>query len=195
MREIGSVKLAAGFTLVELMTTILLVAIVAVVALPSYRTIIRAARLTTQIYEFNAALNFARSEAIKRGLSVTVCPSTDQASCTVNTQWEEGWIAFVDADANQSVSTTDGREVILRANGALATGYTLRGTSGVLDSYVTMNPRGQLSATGVFVLCENGSIDPSRAILVSTVGRIAIAADNDGVPVDASGTAMTTCTP
>jgi type IV fimbrial biogenesis protein FimT len=177
------------------MTACAVVVILATIALPSYRTIIRNARLTTQIYDFNATLNFARSEAVKRGLSVTVCPSTDQANCTANTQWEQGWIVFVDADADATKSTTDTREVLLRASAALSSGYTLRGTIGALDGHVTMNPKGQISSTGEFVLCENGQIDPSRAILVSNVGRIAMAADDDGVPVDASGSDMTTCTP
>jgi type IV fimbrial biogenesis protein FimT len=179
----------------ELLTACAVVVIVSTVALPSYRTIIRNAWLTTQIYEFNAALNFACSEAVKRGMSVTVCPSADQASCTSSTQCEQGWIVFVDADADHSVSTTDAREVMLRANGALTTGYTLCGTSGALDSFVTMNSKGHLSASGEFVLCENGAIDPSRAILVNAVGRITIATDDDGVPVDANGNDMTTRTP
>src|SRR2546422_3565853 len=81
-----------GFTLGELLTTVAVVTILAAIAQPSYRTIIRTARLTTQIYDFNAALNLARSEAVKRGIPVTVCPSTNQANCGASgTQWESGW--------------------------------------------------------------------------------------------------------
>jgi len=194
----GSRGTMRGFTLGELMTALAVVGVVAVIALPSYRTIIRGARLTTQIYDFSAALNLARSEAVKRGMSVTVCPSTDQATCTNSTRWEQGWIVFVDRDADQTVDTSDPFEVILRANGALASGYTLRGASSTpctLDCYFTVNPKAQPSASGEFVLCEDGQIDPSKAILVNTVGRITIAQDNQGVPVDANGNDMTTCTP
>src|SRR5262249_17690942 len=79
----------SGFTFLELLATIAIVIVIAAIAMPSYRTIIRDARLTTQIYEFNAALNLARSEAIKIGYPVTVCPSNDLATCT-GTQWTNG---------------------------------------------------------------------------------------------------------
>ena len=187
-----------GFTLPELMTAMAVLVIVAAIALPSYRTIIRSAHLTTQIHNFDAALNLARSEAVKRGMSVSLCPSTDQATCTSSTKWEQGWIVFVDKDADHARDTGDPLEVILRANGALISGYTLRGTTASpceLDCYFTVNPKAQPSAAGQFVLCENGQIDSSRAILVNTVGRITIAPDNDGVPVGADGNDMTDCTP
>ncbi len=192
----------SGFTLGELLVTLLVVAVVATIAMPSYRTIIRNARLMTQIYDFDAALNLARSEAVKRGYPVTVCPSTNGTSCATSTQWEQGWIVFVDVNSNQTVDTaTDSREVILRTTPALVSGYTLRGSSSFLDatssySYLTINPKGQASATGQFVLCENLTTpNPSRAVLVNTVGRIAIAADDNGYPVDANGSDITNCTP
>ena len=183
-----------GFTAGELVVTVSVVAILATIAAPSYTALIRTARLTTQIGEFNAALNLARSEAVKRGFPVTLCPSTTLTSCGASgTQWERGWIAFVDNNNNQTVDVGD---VVLRASPALTTGYTLRATSGTtLPSYVTINPKGQISATGQFVLCQVGQINPARAILLSTVGRISLADDHNGVPVDASGADMTTCTP
>jgi type IV fimbrial biogenesis protein FimT len=186
----------AAFTLLELLTTVVVVAIVAAIAVPSYRMIIQSGRLTTQIYDFAAALNLARSEAVKRGFAVTVCPSTDLATCTGSTNWEQGWIVFVDVNSNQTVDTSDAREVVLRASGALVSGYTLRATSATtLPGYVTVNPKGIPSKTGVFILCENGALNPSRAILVSITGHIAIAGDDNGVPIDASGADMTSCTP
>jgi len=186
----------AGFTMGELMLTIMVLMVVAAVALPSYRTIILHTRLTTQIHDFSAALNLARSEAVKRGYKVTVCPSTNQASCAGGTQWETGWIVFVDVDGDQTVDTADTREVVLRATPVLTSGYTLRGTaSSSVATHVTADPKGQLSGTGEFMLCENLTADPSRAVLVSTVGRIAIAEHQDGVPIDALGNPMTDCTP
>lgn len=186
----------AGFSLGELMVTLLVVAVVAAIALPSYRSIILHARLTTQIHDFAAALNLARSEAVKRGYKVTVCPSTNQASCTGGTQWEQGWIVFVDVDGDQTVDTADAREEVLRATRVLASGFSLRGTaSSSVATHVTVDPKGQLSGTGDFMLCENMTADPSRAVIVNTVGRIVIAEDQDGVPINAAGNSMTDCTP
>jgi len=186
-----------GFTLLELLITAVVLAVVAGIALPSYRTIIRTTRLTTQIYDFSAALNLARSNAVKRGLPVTACPSTDQATCGAGgTNWEQGWIVFVDVNSNHTVDTADAREVVLRASGALVPGYAVRATSATtLPTYFTVNPKGIPSAAGTFILCEGGAINPSRAILVTIAGRISIADDHNGVPVDAGGSDMTSCTP
>lgn len=186
---------ARGFTLGELMVTVLIVMVVATLAGPSYQAIMRNARLTTQIHDFSSALHLARSEAVKRGYPVTVCPSTDQASCgAAGTRWEQGWIVFVDVDSDRTVDTLDAREALLRATPELHEGYTLRG-SGAVASFVTANPKGELSGTGHVILCEDLSLDPSRAVLLSAVGRIAIAEDHDGVPVAAAGEDLTTCTP
>jgi len=183
-----------GFTAGELTVTVAIATILLSIAGPSYVAIIRTTRLTTQIYDFYAALNLARSEAVKRGTPVTLCPSTNLTTCAASgTQWESGWIVFVDANNNHAV---DAGDEILRAAPALAGGYTLRGTSATtLPTYITMNPKGQTSATGQFVLCQGGNINPARAILVSIVGRISTARDDNGVPVDANGADMTTCTP
>lgn len=189
-------KRLAGFTLGELMVTLLVLVVVAALAAPSYRSIILHARLTTHIHDFAGALNLARSEAVKRGYRVTVCPSTNQTSCSGGTQWETGWIVFVDVDGDQTVDTGDSREEVLRATTALASAFTLRGTaSSSVATHVTINPKGQLSGTGDFMLCENMAADPSRAVIVNTVGRIVIAEDQDGVPIDAAGNPMTDCTP
>jgi type IV fimbrial biogenesis protein FimT len=184
-----------GFTFGELMVTLALLSIVLMIAVPSFAVIIRNSRLITQIYDFNAALNLARSEAIKRGRSVTVCASADQTACggTTGCNWEQGWIVFVDPNNNHVV---DGGEEVLRKTSALVNGYTLCGSSGTtLATYLTVDPKGAASASGQFVLCQNSNINPSRAVIVSSTGRIKMAEDSNGVPLAADGTAMTTCAP
>jgi len=146
------------------------------------------------MYDFNNAIDFARSEAVKRGLYVTVCPSTNGSSCAASgTRFESGWIVFVDSNNNQTV---DAGEEVLRYTSALISGYTLRGTSATtLNSYITFNSKGRASASGTYILCNSSAINPSRAILIASTGRITAATDRNGTPLDSSGTAMTTCTP
>jgi type IV fimbrial biogenesis protein FimT len=184
-----------GFTFGELMVTLALLSIVLMIAVPSFALIIRNSRLITQIYDFNAALNLARSEAIKRGRPVTVCASANQTACggTTGCNWDQGWIVFVDPNNNHVV---DGGEEILRKTSALVNGYTLCGSSGTtLATYLTVDAQGAPSASGQFVLCQNSSINPSRAVLVGTAGRIVMAQDSNGVPLAADGSPITTCTP
>ncbi|MEX1080640.1 MAG: GspH/FimT family pseudopilin, partial [Halofilum sp. (in: g-proteobacteria)] len=92
-------KRAHGFTLIELMVTLAIVAIVATVAVPAWSDFVRANRLAATTNEFVTAVNYTRSEAVRRNTDVSLCPSTDQTSCVGNsTDWSVGWIAFVGDD-------------------------------------------------------------------------------------------------
>lgn len=95
-------KRSRGFTLVELMITLALAAIILSLAVPGFQDIIRNNRAATQANELVAALGLARSEAVRRGARVSLCPSTDQASCTGGTDWADGWIVFLDTAANDA---------------------------------------------------------------------------------------------
>ena len=88
-----------GFTLIELMVTLTVAVILMTIAVPSFRDALIRNRLTTYTNDLVGAINYARAEAIKRGQSVTLCKSTTGSACTTTTgsQWENGWIAFVDA--------------------------------------------------------------------------------------------------
>jgi type IV fimbrial biogenesis protein FimT len=85
-------KVNSGFTLVELMVVITIVAILLVVGVPSYRYVTNSNRISSEVNGLLSDLQFARSEAIKEGVTVTVCPSADQKSCANNTTWNNGWI-------------------------------------------------------------------------------------------------------
>jgi len=103
-------KTHSGFTLVELMIVLALVAILATIGVPSFTSFIVNNRLTAQANELVSALNLARSEAIKRNSRVTVCRSNNGAGC--GGTWNDGWIVFVDGGAAGSV---DGADELLRA--------------------------------------------------------------------------------
>lgn len=85
-----------AFTIIELMLTLAVAAILATVAAPSFWNVIQNSRATTQANELVTAINFARSEAVKRGLTVSLCSSSDQATCDDSNDWSVGWIVFRD---------------------------------------------------------------------------------------------------
>jgi type IV fimbrial biogenesis protein FimT len=89
---------AAGFTLVELMVTVAIVAILSAIALPSFSTSIRNSRLASTTNEFIAGVNLARSEAVKSNRIGQICASSDGATC--GTDWSAGWIVWADADGD-----------------------------------------------------------------------------------------------
>lgn len=82
---------SAGFTLIELMVTLAVIAILAVVAVPATQTLVNGNRLAGTSGEVTAALQLARSEAVRRSARVTMCRSTDGLNCAAGTAWTS-WI-------------------------------------------------------------------------------------------------------
>lgn len=81
-----------GFTLIELMVTIAVLAVVIAIAAPSFTSVIQSNRTTALHHEILGALQLARSEAVKRRTEVIVCRSEDQEDCANGTDWTVGWI-------------------------------------------------------------------------------------------------------
>jgi type IV fimbrial biogenesis protein FimT len=96
-----------AFTLIELIVTVAVIAIVVGMAVPAFNAMViksRSAALGTDMLE---ALNYTRSEAVKRGARVSICPSTDGLACLDATNWAKGWMVFVDG------ALTDGAAVVI----------------------------------------------------------------------------------
>lgn len=87
----------SGFTIIELMVTLVVAAIVLSIAVPSFTVQIRNNQALGLGEELASAINYARSEAVKRGGRVSMCASNDGAQCVGD--WSEGWIVFVDSAA------------------------------------------------------------------------------------------------
>lgn len=146
-------------------------AILLSIAVPSFRTTIQNNRLITEANDFVTALHLARSEAIKRRARVTLCKSANGAACTATGGWEQGWIAFVDSNNNNS---RDVAEELLRVHGASNDSITFRGSVGVVNfiSYLAsgLTP---LAQPEILVLCDNrGYGDFARSVQIAVAGRV-----------------------
>jgi len=82
-----------GFSLVELMVTVAVLAILVAIAFPSFTSLTNSNRLTSAANELLASLQYARSEAIRRNRTLVLCPSSDATSCG-NGSWNQ-WIVIV----------------------------------------------------------------------------------------------------
>ncbi|WP_419623622.1 GspH/FimT family pseudopilin [Thiolapillus sp.] len=190
---------STGFTLIELMITLALVSLLMTLGIPSFNEAIRNNRLTTYTNDLVTALNLARSEAVKRNLSVSVRKS--------GTDWEDGWEVFTDLDSDgtfdddgDATLCESGEDCVLRVFEALPASFTLRGNNNFAN-FIRYTSAGLSNNMGSFVLCENsdGNNVPeartAKMVIVNAVGRTRIAgdADNDGIPEKTDGTEINSC--
>jgi len=158
-----------GFTLIELLITIAIAAMVLSFAVPAVKTMIRNNQLTAATNDLISTLHYARSEAIRRGLPVAVCSSSNNATCSADTDWSTGWITWVDADNN---NTLDGGEDVTFMMSNDSQSLNLLNSTG--QSSLRYLPSGYLSiAPGTpiaFHVCDDRTAETGRLINISPTG-------------------------
>ena len=154
-----------GFTLIEVMVTMSVAAVLTATAVPAFRSFLQNDRAMTQSTSLVLSLNVARSEAIKQDISggVSVCPSTDGLTCSGASMWEQGWIVL--GSAAGSVPT----QVVP----SLSIGTKLR--EAVNSTAVTFFSSGIVQAPAAFTLCDSRGASQGRYIQVTATGRVATA--------------------
>jgi type IV fimbrial biogenesis protein FimT len=165
MTKIGN----SGFTMIELMATVAIAGIIMTLAAPSFRTFILNSRLATQANTLVTALHTARSEAINRGVRLTVCKSSDGSSCTTGGNWEAGWMVFTDPTNVGTYNSSSERIILVGA--ALEGNNTLRASTD-FSNFISYLPSGFSNNDGPFRLCDERGADEMRAIAISATGRI-----------------------
>jgi type IV fimbrial biogenesis protein FimT len=164
-----------GFTLIELMISVALVAILAMLAGPGVRELIMNNRVAAVSEELMGALNFSRAESIKRNGQVSICKSDDGATCDATLNWDDGWIVFTDIDGDGIVDVGVDGDVILQTGGDFTADYTIR--SIVHGDWVAFRSDGSSIgngglATGIFRVCNpEEDIVRAKSIEITVTGR------------------------
>lgn len=163
-----------GFTLVELMVTIGVVAIISAIALPSLNTFIVKMRVDNEISEMQRLLLTARNMAINTGRNTTVCPLA-LGVCTTN--WQNQISVFTNDDnvigTNNTFAAPD--ELVKRKE-AIQAGDRLQFS----QTSVIYTPTGRIITTPAnFNYCPRGDADSSRGITISASGRSYTSSDTD----------------
>ena len=177
-----------GFTLVELIITLAIAAIIMTQALPSFSSFIVNSRIITQTNDLVADINLARSEAIARGVRVVLCTSANSraagATCdgTAGT-WNTGWLMFADDDGTTGINTVT--DTLIRiGQPADSTIAIMANIAGSTDLQFEPNGTANEAGTVTFALCDSRGASDGRQINVNVVGRPRLIS-----------TSIATCTP
>ncbi|QSP96129.1 GspH/FimT family pseudopilin [Marinobacter salinisoli] len=179
---------SAGFTLVELVLTLAILAIITVYALPSMERLVKKGRQHSSVSELIALINLARNTAITERVSVTLCPITANNKC--GSDWTEPLVVFRDPLRTKTISDTDQIIRIL----ALPASGSLQGNTGIRN-YFRFRPTGLAKeAIGNIVWCpSDGDTRYASQIRINMGGRPLISpdTDGDGIPNGANGLPIT----
>ena len=164
-----------GFTVIEMMITLAIIGILVAAAGPGYQDFVANSRMNAQSSEFLTGMQYARSEAIKRNATVSICKSSNGSSCAASGTWSQGWIIFVDGG---TTGTVDGGDIILRAHEALSGGVTMVGTTAVA-SVISYQSNGMAAQAGQLDMCNSRQNIAGRDIIVTTgTGKPVLQIDN-----------------
>lgn len=158
---------ARGYTLLELVVTLALAAILTAVALPAFRSTLDRQRATTSVHLLTAQFAQARSTAITRAEVVSVCPSRGDGRCREDGDWSEGWILFRDPDRDGQPDTA--MEVLREQRRTPRGSLILRSSSGrPLLRYL---PDGRSAGSNLRVrACLHGRL--YGEVVVNNLGRV-----------------------
>ena len=160
----------SGFTLIELMIAVALVAILLATAVPALDDFTNDARQTGAINDFISSIHIARNTAITTNSRVTMCASASGANCEA-ASWDSGWIVFADLNSNGSL---DAGETIASASAA-ADGLNIQ--SGEFPAALMYRPNGRAMTnaltgnSGEFTVCDFRGAEHAKVILVELSGR------------------------
>lgn len=166
-----SVGCANGFSLIELLLAVAIASILLMMVAPSFSELIQSNRLTGHLNQLLGHIHLARSEAIKTRQWVIVCISPDGMTCSSTSNWEEGWILFIDTDRDRQ---RDAGESILVVQQALEQDITIRYGAYPYYSrhFVLYYPDGRSLGNGTFTFCDRRGQTSARAMVLYKSGRV-----------------------
>lgn len=168
-----------GFTLVEAMVSLGVIAILAGVAVPAWSSASEAARNSSAQAALGVSILDAVSHAALTGSEVVLCPG-DAAGCRPSIDWSGGWIAYADLDGDR---IRDPYETLLKAEAPLGGKVHLRSTAG--RTRLVFQPNGgNVGSNVTFTLCDGRGISKATTLVLANDGRL-----RSGTPTNAAALA------
>jgi type IV fimbrial biogenesis protein FimT len=174
-----------GFTLYELLMTVLIIGVVLTVGIPNFRAYTANSKMTAAANDLHSSFQVARSEAARSKTNVSICSSTNglDANPDCGGTFDDGWIVFVDEDGDV---IRDAGEAVLRAYPPIPPDITITTPgAGTYFSYsATGLGRGNVgvgNAMSIAVMCDTrgntiaaGGLSAARILVVTPIGRATV---------------------
>ena len=186
-------KIQTGFTLYELLTTMVIVGVVMALGIPNMQSFRQNGRMTSTANDLHSSFHLARSEAARSKTSITICASADSMTAPLPTcagELEAGWVVFEDRNGDIIV---DAGEPIIRRFPATANGIIVN-TAGPDDYFSFASTglgRGNVTGTAplaTMILCDvrgnirgGGGKSAARVLVVTPLGRATVLADESQI--------------
>jgi type IV fimbrial biogenesis protein FimT len=176
-----------GFTLYELMITVMIVGVVLAFGIPNLRAFTQNSRMTSTANDLHAAFHLARSESSRAKTNITICASANSMAADANCggTWDQGYIVFVDENGDLLKSQD---ESVLRAHPKIAKGVSLAVENDATYFSYSSTGLGRQDVDGMsrVVMCDErgnvvaaGGSSASRLFIVTPLGRATILRDEE----------------
>lgn len=186
MSAIAAKDRESGFTMLELTMVVVIVGILALIALPGFKYVTNSNRIATEVNGLLGDLQFARSEAVKEGQTVTVCASSGPlyTACSGSSNWAAGWIVFLDTNGDKNHQNS---EAIVRTQPSLGGTDTFVANPAAFNA-ITFNRMGYAStgsATTVNITLHDATNNTAwtRCVAINLIGSAVTEKHGAGTPV------------
>jgi type IV fimbrial biogenesis protein FimT len=174
-------RYCAGFTMLELLSAVAIVLIIFGLGIPVLKATVSTNRLATSINALAGSLAYTRSEAIRRNQHVVICKSNTNRECSLEGDWRQGWLVYVDVNRNRAL---DAAEFVLgshRLTAKIQVDYRAFGSR----NYLVYRPSGTTRTNGTFTFCDPAYPESARALIITKTGRARLSTvQADSSPLD-----------
>ncbi len=170
-----------GFTLIELMITLLVASILVGIAVPSFQTFIKRSQADTLQARVASAVATARTEAASRNTFVSMCASDNGTDC--GGSWNNGWLIYENPDNDAAIDDDEIVIEVYRHGGNSTFSFVQGQNTGNNLSQITFNQQGFLAGvqTVLVTVCESGGdVRYARGLFLNASGLVVKTKDNDG---------------
>lgn len=167
----------SGYSIFDLMVTSAVAGLLSLGAV-GMTGLVQDSRMTAMTNQLMGELNLARSEAIKRGLPVSLCASTTGSECQESREWNTGWIMFSDANGNGKLEFDESVLHVQQETASRSLRFSAWGPG--TGRWVTYEVDGTTKQNGTFTLCDDRGAGKAKAVILLGTGRPRVASSSSG---------------